>query len=131
MDTKRSLPTLLVAAAVLSGILSSASAAEPKYKADVPQSLITPDKVQTELLGELEFTDGMPSEATVKKTYDFIDLSRAVDAFLNGIPAASIYAMLEGLKQAGAEPGDLVVIAAGLPLGFSDSANMLRIHQLD
>ena len=91
------------------GTISSASAAEPKYKADVPKSLITPDKVQTELLGELEFTDGMPSEATVKKTYDFIDLSRAVDAFLNGIPATSIYAMLEGLKQAGAEPGDLVL----------------------
>jgi hypothetical protein len=90
-------------------LVEVASAAEPKYKADVPKSLITPDKVQTELLGELEFTDGMPSEATVKKTYDFIDLSRAVDAFLNGIPAASIYAMLEGLKQAGAEPGDLVL----------------------
>jgi pyruvate kinase len=30
-----------------------------------------------------------------------------------------------------AEPGDLVVIAAGLPLGFSDSANVLRIHRLD
>ena len=70
---------------------------------------ITPDKVPTELLGDLEFTDGMPSEATVKKTYDFIDLSRAVDAFLNGIPPTSIYAMLEGMKQAGAKPGDLVL----------------------
>ena len=28
---------------------------------------------QTELLGELDFFDGMPSEATVKKTYDFLD----------------------------------------------------------
>ncbi len=109
MNTQHSLPTLLVVTAVLSGIFGSASAADPKYKADVPQSLITPDKVQTEFLGELDFTDGMPSEATVKKTYDFLDLSRAVDAFLNGIPPASIYAMLEGLKEAGAEPGDLVL----------------------
>ena len=108
MKTKRIILTLLAAAAFMT-IVSSASAAEPKYKADVPKSLITPDKVQTEFLGELEFTDGMPSEATVKKTYDFLDLSRAVDAFLNGIPATSIYAMLEGLKQAGAEPGDLVL----------------------
>jgi hypothetical protein len=60
---------------------SAVSAQSPKYKADVPDSLITPDKVQTELLGELDFKDGMPSEVTVKKTYDFIDLSRAVDAF--------------------------------------------------
>ena len=51
----------------------------------------------------------MPSDETVRKTYDFIDLSRAVDSFLNGIPAASIYAMLEGLKEAGAEPGDLAL----------------------
>ena len=75
----------------------------------MPKGLLTPDKVQTEFLGELEFFDGMPSDATVKKSFDFIDLSRSVDAFLNGIPAASIYAMLEGLKQAGTEPGDLVL----------------------
>ena len=109
MKTKRLTLMLLVSAALMSGILSSASAAEPKYKADVPKGLLTPDKVQTEFLGELEFFDGMPSDATVKKSFDFIDLSRSVDAFLNGIPAASIYAMLEGLKQAGAEPGDLVL----------------------
>jgi hypothetical protein len=109
MKPKRLVLMLLVSAALMAGFLSSASAAEPKYKADVPKSLITPDRVQTGFLGELEFTDGMPSDATVKKTYDFIDLSRSVDAFLNGIPCTSIYAMLEGLKQAGAEPGDLVL----------------------
>ena len=109
MSTKSYLPMLLVATAALTAIFSSASAAQPKYKADVPAGLITPDKVQTEMLGELDFFDGMPSDATVKKTRDFIDLSRAVDSFLNGIPAASIYAMLEGLKQAGAEPDDLVL----------------------
>jgi hypothetical protein len=109
MKITRHTLSLLASAAFMTTLVSSASAAEPKYKADVPSSLITPDKVQTELLGELNFKDGMPSEATVKKTYDFIDLSRSVDAFLNGIPAASIYAMLEGLKQAGAKPGDLVL----------------------
>jgi len=109
MKTNRITLTLLAAASLLTGLVSLASAAEPKYKADVPKSLITPDRVQTEFLGELTFTDGMPSAATVKKTYDFIDLSRAVDAFLNGIPCTSIYAMLEGLKQAGAAPGDLAL----------------------
>ena len=82
-------------------------AQKPKYSADVPDFLLTPDKVETEFLGDLEFFDGMPSEATVQKTYDFLDLSRGVDAFLNGMPAASIYAFLEGLKEAGLEPGDL------------------------
>ena len=80
---------------------------EPKYAADVPEFLLTPDKVETEFLGTLEFFDGMPSESTVQRAYDFLDLSRGVEAFLNGMPAASIYAFLEGLKQAGLEPGDL------------------------
>lgn len=79
----------------------------PKYAADVPKFLLTPDKVETEFLGDLEFFDGMPSEATVKKAYDFLDLSRGVEAFLNGMPATSLYAMLEGLKDAGLKPGDL------------------------
>jgi hypothetical protein len=99
--------TLILLALVLS--MNSGFAQSPLYKADVPASLLTPDKVQTEMLGELEFFDGMPSDATVKKTIDFLDLSRAVEVFLNGMPATSIYAMLEGLKQAGAEPGDLVL----------------------
>ena len=80
---------------------------KPKYSADVPEALLTPDKVKTEFLGTLDFFDGMPSESTVQKTYDFLDLSRGVEAFLNGMPAASIYAFLEGLKQAGLKPGDL------------------------
>jgi hypothetical protein len=33
---------------------------EPKYAADVPEFLLTPDKVETDLLGDLEFFDGMP-----------------------------------------------------------------------
>jgi hypothetical protein len=98
---------LMLLALVLS--INSGVAQSPVYKADVPSSLLTPDKVQTELLGDLEFFDGMPNEATVKKTMDFLDLSRATEAFLNGIPAASIYAMLEGLKDGGAEPGDLMM----------------------
>ena len=81
------------------------AATGPKYKADIPSSLHSPDKVQTELLGELDCFDGMPSDATAKKTFDFIDLSRAVDTFLIGMPAAFIYALLKGLKQAGALQG--------------------------
>ncbi len=90
------------------GSFSQAQAAT--YEADVPESILTDDFVETELLGTLDFFDGMPSEATVQKTYDFIDVSRGVEAFLNGIPAASIYAFLEGLKDAGVQPGDLGIL---------------------
>ena len=82
-------------------------AQEPKYSAKVPESVLTPDKVHTELLGDLEFFDGMPSKATVQKAYDFLDLSRGAETFLNGMPAASVYALLEGMKEAGLQPGDL------------------------
>jgi hypothetical protein len=85
------------------------SANQPKYAADVPKSIMTPDMVKTEKLGTLKFFDGMPDDATVNKVYDNLDLYRGVDAFLNGIPAASIYGLLEGFKQAGMKPGELGV----------------------
>ena len=109
MTIQRYAYTLLVGTVALGQIFASASAAEPKYKADVPGSLLTPNTVETELLGTLDFFDGMPSDETVRKTFDFLDTSRAAEAFLNGMPATSIYAMLEGMKQAGARPGDLVL----------------------
>lgn len=79
----------------------------PKYSAKVPEYILTPDKVSTTLLGDLEFFDGMPTKETVRKSYDFIDLSRGAEVFLNGIPAASVYALLEGFKEAGINSGDL------------------------
>jgi hypothetical protein len=73
----------------------------------VPASITTPDAVDTELLGKLRFFDGMPTEETTAKVYHFLDLARGVQAFLDGLPAASLYAGLEGLKSVGLKPGDL------------------------
>ncbi|MEH6559296.1 MAG: DUF1254 domain-containing protein [Oceanicoccus sp.] len=97
---------------------------KPKYAADVPGFLLTPDKVKTDFLGDLKFFDGMPNESTVNKAYDFLDVSRGVQAFLNGMPAASVYAMLEGLKQAGLEPGDL-----GITESLLDARGLLLTAQ--
>ena len=68
------------------------SAAEPKYKADVPESLLTPNTVETELLGTLDFFDGMPSDETVRKAIDFLDTSRAAEAFLKVPSGATVAA---------------------------------------
>ena len=90
------------------GINASAQVAQPPmFKADVPPSIETPNIVNSPMLGQLTFEDGMPSPETVRKSYDFIDTARSVEAFLNGIPAASIYASLEGLKKVGVFPGQL------------------------
>ena len=99
------LVTGICAAFVSPGALAQKAA--PKYKADVPAEILTPDQVDTRLLGRLEFFDGMPSQATVEKTYDFLDVSRGVETFLNGMPATSVHAALEGMKAAGMKPGDL------------------------
>jgi len=83
------------------------SSTTPEYKADVPASIQTPNIVKTNQLGTLKFFDGMPDEATTKKVYDYLDTSRAVDAFLKGIPAASIYAMRVGFESIGQHAHDI------------------------
>jgi len=47
----------------------------------VPESIQTPDVVETSRLGRLEFFDGMPSDETVRKVYDQLDFSRVVETF--------------------------------------------------
>jgi hypothetical protein len=71
-----------------------------KYSAKIPPSIQTPDEVQTRI-GTLKFFDGLPDPETVQKVYDNLDFARGVETFLDGIPAASIYAMCEGLSENG------------------------------
>ena len=49
----------------------------PKFMADVPASIQTPDTVGTRI-GTLKFSDGLPDQETVQKVYDNIDFSRGV-----------------------------------------------------
>jgi len=86
----------------------------PGYKADVPESITTPGSTQTGYLGELKYVDGFPSDETVAKTYDFLDTSRAVELFLNAMPAASMYAMLNGHAKIGFKPNQTVGITENL-----------------
>ena len=43
----------------------------------------------------------MPDDDTVSRAYDDLDFVRGVEAFLSGMPAASVYAMCHGLERAG------------------------------
>ena len=67
-----------------------------KYKADVPKSITTPDSVKTRI-GTLKFFDGLPDKATVEKVYDNLDFNRGTEAFMAGMPAASVEALKAGL----------------------------------
>jgi len=102
---RTSLIKLLAWIVVLFVCVVTAYAAEPskvKYKTDVPASIITPDEVETRL-GTLRFKDGAPDAKTVEIVYDNLDFMRGVEAFLDGIPAASIYAMCKGLADVGVD----------------------------
>ena len=93
--------SLVTAALALPMVVAVAEAqTAPKYSAKVPTYITTPDKVETSI-GTLKFFDGLPDPETVKKVYDNLDRARGVEAFLNGIPVASIHAACEGLDQAG------------------------------
>jgi len=94
--------------------LSLPAVAAPKYKADVPASITTPDSVQTKYLGELKFVDAFPTDETVAKSYDFLDTSRAVELFLNAIPVTSLYAMLNGHAKIGFKANHTVGITETL-----------------
>jgi hypothetical protein len=45
--------------------------------------------------------DGAPSQETVAKVYDYLDLMRAVEAFVNAYQGASVAAIFKGLDEAG------------------------------
>jgi len=79
---------------------------EAQVSKETMESISTPDKVETRY-GTLEFFDGFPTEKTVEKAYDYLDFSRGVEAFMTTIPAASMYAIHQGLKEAGAVDGTI------------------------
>jgi len=103
-------------AAALVGVLGLSTTAieaqtPPKMKmtTDIPPQITTPDSVETRL-GTLRFFDGFPDDATVEKVYDNLDFSRGVQAFLDAMPGASVYAVREGLRSQGADNRTVLVM---------------------
>ncbi len=95
-----------LAVVALSGILGLTVAkaqTPPKMKmtTPIPASITTPDSVDTPI-GTLKFFDGFPDDATVEKVYDNLDFQRGVQAFLSGMPGASLVGMRTGFRKLGA-----------------------------
>ena len=65
------------------------------------KSIYTPNTVETSI-GTLKFFDGTPTAETSRLVYDNLDRMRGVDAFLKGMPAASINQLIDGPKALGA-----------------------------
>ena len=103
-DALKLVITLLVVSAAIPASAQTRGDARkaPKMKmtTDIPQSLTTPDKVETRI-GTLKFFDGFPDKATVEKVYDNLDFQRGVQAYLTALPAVSI----EGFRKSYTEIG--------------------------
>ncbi len=104
---------LLNSVVTLSLMISVGNAKEtiPTYKntTQIPVGITTPDKVETSI-GELNFFDGVPTKETAIKVQDYIDTARGVDAFLKGIPGASLQGLVQGGADLGADANGKVLI---------------------
>ena len=93
-------------------MLTAAWAKPPKMKMtteETPASIMAPASLKTSI-GTMNFFDGVPDDASVEKVYDYIDRSRAVESFMNCIPAMSMFSIREGMKQFGIDTYNKIVI---------------------
>jgi hypothetical protein len=79
------------------------------YNTPIPQSIMTPEAVETRL-GTLNFFDGVPTQETADKVMENLLFLRGIETFLNGIPAASIEGIRRGMVSVGATESHHLVI---------------------
>jgi hypothetical protein len=106
----------LAAAGLMATSLATFAAQPSKMKmtTDIPVSITTPDRVKTSI-GSLEFFDGVPTKNTVDTVYDYVDRARAVEVFINTIPAVSMYHLRQGMRDIGLTEANQIVIAEEMP----------------
>jgi hypothetical protein len=97
-------------AVFLSGALAIFVALSCVANAGTPASITTPDSVDTSI-GSLKFKDGVPDAATIEKLNEELDRHHGIDAFFNGLPAVSLWALREGYRQAGIKDGDVLLFS--------------------
>ena len=103
------LPTPKLAVLAACALLAACTTVAPSrhdMTTKTADAITMPDLVDTRL-GTLRFFDGVPTQATAEKVYDQLDFSRGIEAFLNGIPGASLVAMRRGLREVGALDGTI------------------------
>ncbi len=101
----------LAVAGLMVASMTTLAAQPPRLKmtTDIPASITAPAKVDTSI-GTLNFFDGVPTGDTVTTVYDYLDRSRAVNVFLNSIPALSMYTLREGQAKVGCAASNQICI---------------------
>jgi hypothetical protein len=105
-ESKTTMRTRIILAAALVSALAFTSV----RAADIPPSLVTPDKVETRI-GTLDFKDGAPNKETVDKVYDHVDFTHAYNAFVNTMSGVSINALRKGLLSVGVKDNEVIVFS--------------------
>ena len=86
---------ILAVAAALHGTVTSQGAIAqeptPGFNTKIPESILTPDTVETRV-GTLEFFDGIPTKEAAALLFANLDLNRGLRAILNGMPASNFEA---------------------------------------
>lgn len=91
------------------GFASEQDNPTPGFNNKIPDSLLTPDTVETKV-GELKFFDGIPTKETSEVLFENLDLSRGIDTFLNGMPAANVEAARRGHVALGQKESNQIII---------------------
>ena len=92
-------------------LASLAVLASPRNaSAQIPPSIMTPDRVDTRI-GRLEFKDGAPTVETAEKVRDTLDFTRALNVYNNSFRGASAYAIGKGFQSIGAEDNTIVIFS--------------------
>ncbi len=91
------------------GLTALSVPASAKVDQATIDAISTPNEVETSI-GTLRFNDGAPLPETAATVYDYLDRARGVDAFLKGMPAASLHMLIEGAHSLGAVEANQVVI---------------------
>jgi hypothetical protein len=110
--------------------LFAATVAHPSFcfaqnYAPNPPQITTPEHIESPV-GALDFRDGVPSAETATKLYDYLDLTRGVEAFLNGFSGVSMYAIRKGFREAGVKDNDVLIFS-----GLMDSKSLFLTANAD
>jgi len=105
MKSRKTTKSILAAAA----IAAMATTAAAQVSQETLDSIMTPDQVETSI-GTLNFLDGAPLPETAEKVYNYLDTARAMDAFLKGVPGASLKGLIDGARTIGAVEAHEVTI---------------------
>ena len=99
--------SLLTAALASALVLSSAST---QANDAIPQSMLTPDVVETGL-GKLTFKDGAPTPETATTVADFLIFTNGLNVYNNSFRGASAYALQKGFQSIGAADNTIIIFS--------------------